>query len=97
MRDMAKIERVVTETIARDFDNVRIVNVRVYEDVDSGDDEVLRIDVVFEGTPKDIDARKLSGMVRRIRPKLIELGEFAFPLFSFISKADAGSLKLASA
>jgi hypothetical protein len=96
MRDIAEIERVVTETVARDFDKVKILSVRVREDEDS-DDDLLRIDVVFEGAPKDIDARKVSGMVRRIRPKLIELGESAFPLFSFISKSDAGSLKLASA
>lgn len=96
MRDIVEIERVVTETISRDFENVRIVSVRVRPDEDSNGD-LLRIDVVFEGRPKDIDARKLSGIVRKLRPRLTELGEVAFPLLSFISKAEVKPLKLATA
>jgi hypothetical protein len=51
----------------------------------------LRIDVIFEGRPKDIDIKKLSGVVRHVRPRLTDIGEEAFPLFSFISKGDAGA------
>ncbi|MCA3572696.1 MAG: hypothetical protein IOC86_02185 [Aestuariivirga sp.] len=42
--------------------------------------------MVFEGTHKDIDARKLSGAVRNVRLRLMAMKEDAFPLFSFISK-----------
>jgi hypothetical protein len=49
---------------------------------------VLRIDVIFEGAPKDLNAKKLSGAVRHLRPKLDKIHESAFPLLSFISKAD---------
>jgi len=84
------VERIVTETLQADFDNIRILDVAVHRDVDSDGDDVLLIDVLFEGTRRDVDARKLSGAVRHVRPKLQEIGETAFPLFSFVSRGDVG-------
>ena len=84
-----EIKRLISATLQVDFEDVRILEVRVRDDVDSDGDDILIIDVVFEGQPKDLDARKLSGAVRRVRPGLFELGEEAFPLFSFVSKTDA--------
>lgn len=91
MRDTAEIVKVVKAALAKDFNKVRILEVRVSE-VDSDEDEkLLRIDVIFEGRPKDIDIKKLSGVVRHVRPRLTDIGEESFPLFSFISKGDAGA------
>jgi Glu-tRNA(Gln) amidotransferase subunit E-like FAD-binding protein len=98
MRDMSAIKKVVLKTLSGQFDNVRIVDVKVYEDVDHAAEEiVLRIHVIFEGIPRDLDARKLSGAVRHLRPKLEEINETALPLLSFISKAEASRNKRASA
>lgn len=88
MRDLSKIKKAVRATLARNFERVRIIDIRIHEDVDSDGDEMLRIDVVFDGSPKDVDARKLSGLVRHLRPRLAELSESALPLLSFISAAD---------
>jgi hypothetical protein len=88
MRKLASIKRIVTQTLRRDFDHIRILDVEIQEDVDSDGEDVLRINVIFEGTPKDLDAKKLSGAVRHLRPKLDKIHESAFPLLSFISKAD---------
>jgi len=82
------IKRIVTETLKRDFDRIRILNIEIHEDVDSDGDDVLRIDVIFQGAPQNLNAKKLSGVVRHLRPKLDEIHESAFPLLSFISKAD---------
>jgi hypothetical protein len=49
--------------------------------------------VVYEKAPKHADIRRLLGAVRRVRPKLTEVGETAFPLFSFISRDDVGAGK----
>lgn len=97
MRDMKKIAKVVRETLAADFEKVKIIDVRIHDELDSDGDAVLRVDVIFEGTPKDVDAQKLSGAVRHIRPKLNAIGEMAFPLFSFISKGDWGEGRFKSA
>lgn len=97
MRDLAKfkvVSRVVTEAITADFEKVKILNVKVERDIDFDGDDILKIVVVFEGTRKDIDARKVSGAVRHVRPKLTAIGERAFPLLSFISVGDAGMGKL---
>jgi hypothetical protein len=47
----------VKETLTRQFSHVRVSDVRVREDTDSDGGEVLRIDVIFDGTPKDLDAK----------------------------------------
>ena len=88
MRDLDAIRNVVLSTLEEDFDHIRILDVDINEDVDIDGDEVLRIDVIFEGAPKNLDARKLSGAVRHLKPKLYEIKEFAMPLLSFISRAD---------
>jgi hypothetical protein len=88
MRNLASIKRIVVETLRRDFDHTRILDVEIHEDVDFDGEDVLRINVIFEGTPKDLNAKKLSGAVRLLRPKLDKIHESAFPLLSFISKAD---------
>jgi hypothetical protein len=91
MRNNKEIAKVVKATLAGDFDKIKIIDVRVAEEVNSDDETFLRIEVVFEGTPKDLDYQKLSRAVRFVRPKLEEIGEMAFPLFSFISKRDVGA------
>jgi hypothetical protein len=93
MRDEKKIAEVVKDTVSATFDKVKILRVTVLSDAD--DDDVLNIEVVFDGTPKDLDARQVTGIVRHVRPKLTAIGEAAFPLMSFISKDDAGQLELA--
>lgn len=98
MRDLEKIARVVRDALAMDFEAVNILDVRVREDLDFDGSEILRVDVLFEGAPKDLDSRKVSGTVRSVRPKLMrEANERAFPLFSFISKGDVGAERFEAA
>jgi hypothetical protein len=96
MRDYTKIAKIVRATLAKDF-KLKVLDVRVSEGEETTDDTMLHIDVIFDGTPKDVDARKLSGAVRHIRPKLNAIGEKAFPVFSFISKGDIGAGKFEAA
>ncbi len=86
--DIEKIHDVVLNNIKKDFNNVEIFDVDVVRDIDFDGDEVLRITVVFHGTPKDLLTDSVSGAARHIRPKLNEIGERAFPIFSFISKKE---------
>jgi hypothetical protein len=99
MRDtkqIHQIKKVVKEALAADFDNLKIVDVRIQEDVDADGEELLRIEVIFEGAPK-LDARKISGAIRYLRPKLTAIKETAFPLLSFISGADLEPGKVGAA
>jgi hypothetical protein len=88
MRDdsrLREISKVVLETLRNDFYNLKIRDVKVHNDLDFDGDDILRIEVIFEGLPKNVDTSMLSGAVRHIRPKLAEMDEMAFPLLSFIS------------
>ena len=96
MRDLNAIKKIVTKSLAKDFGRHRIIDVRIHEDRDADGDEILRIEVVFEGAPGDLDAKKLAGAVRQLRPKLEEINVQAFPLLSFVSRADMEQRKIAS-
>lgn len=91
--DTRQITDVVRTTLSSDFPDARIVDVRVFESDELDDEGFLKITMVFEGEPTNLDARKTAGAVRRVRPKLAEIGEEAFPLLSFVSERDAGQLE----
>jgi hypothetical protein len=96
IKQIRQIKKVVTDALAADFDDLKILDVKIQEDVDADGDEVLRIEVIFAGAPK-LDARKISGAIRYLRPKLTAIKETAFPLLSFISDADLEHGKLGAA
>lgn len=87
-KPITKIEKIVRDSLSGHFDHIRILKIDVQKDVNADGDKVLRIFVVFEGSPRDLDISKLTGTVRRLRPKLDEIDESALPLLSFVSKAD---------
>lgn len=100
MRDTAELDKIsaaIESLLKQDFENVRILKVSVREDEDRDGDEILRVEVVFEGDTRAFDAQKLSGVVRHIRPALREMGEKAFPLMSFISSREARARRFAPA
>lgn len=90
--NIADVRKVVMDTISADFTSVKIVDVQVVSTIEDEDGITLQIQVIFEGKPKDLDAGKVSGAVRHVRPKLRDIGVSAFPLLSFVTKkeADAG-------
>ena len=62
----------------------------VYPEIDDFDDEddleYVRILIVFDGDQNDLDPEWTSGLIRRIRPKLYDLGVKEFPIPSFVEK-----------
>jgi hypothetical protein len=83
-----KIEQAVRDTLKVQFDHIKILEVRVHKETDSDDDALLRIDVIFEGKPADLDAKKLASVGRNLQSRLNAMQESALPLLSFISGAD---------
>lgn len=79
--------------MAADFEKIHVSDVQVREEVDSDGDEIIHVYVVHDKAPKQADIRRLLGAVRHVRPRLTEVGETAFPLFSFISRDDVGAGK----
>ena len=86
------LESAIMEVLSKDFGRTRILKVIVTEDEDFEGDEILKVQVIFEGEPKDLEAGALSSSIRHIRTRLSSMNEFKFPLTSFIAEKDAGFL-----
>jgi hypothetical protein len=92
-----RIEAAVAAVLSRDFEHIRIIDVNVSPDSDRDGNDLLRIEVVFEGKLKGRDVKHAAGAVRRLRPTL-EKFDGLFPLVSFVSKLDyeRGNAKVAA-
>lgn len=97
MSDLSKVRKVVFETVASDFGKARILDIRVTPYVDFDESESLRVEVLYDGRPRDLDVNKRLSMVHRIRPRLEAIGETRFPIFSYISKSDLKATKFEAA
>jgi len=83
------IERIVRDELA----DVTIEAVKVVEALDFQDERVFKIMVIFD-QKEGLDPKKTSGIARHIRNKLMETNDNSpFPVLSFVSKADAASIK----
>jgi hypothetical protein len=97
MRDLTAVKQAASETFSQLFSHVRVCDVRVREDTAFYGDDILRIDVIYDGTVKDLDGKKLAGFIGLLRPRMKQIHEPALPLLSFISRADFYRNKRASA
>ncbi len=93
----ASIEDVVSEIVHQRFPDALIDSVTVDADSDSDGDPILRITVVFASDMTSLEAHKLAGLARHVRPRLEERQNVAFPIFRFISKSDNDRLRHAAA
>jgi hypothetical protein len=57
MRDLTPVKQAVSETFSHLFSHVRICEVRIREDTDFDGEDILRIDVIYDGTVKDLDGK----------------------------------------
>lgn len=83
--DYDLIAGAIARRLSRDFHNVQIFKVNVAHDVDRDGDEILRVEVVFEG---DLKGQDVASAARRLLPTLEEHDADLFPLLSFVSKVD---------
>jgi hypothetical protein len=86
--DADKVAETVATTLAPDFQSIRFLRVNVSPGTDPDGNDLLRIEVVYDGTLKREDARHLASAVRRLRPALEEIDVELFPLLSFVSRLD---------
>ena len=80
-----KVKDVIEETlIERCGDVFELIAVR--PDFDQYGDEILIIKAIFNADR--LGAKRTSGLIRHLRPKLAEVGTEAFPVISFIAKSE---------
>ena len=69
------------------FDPIKVIP--AIDEFGDGDGEAyLRIMIVFDGDQEALDPGWTSGLIRRIRPRLIEAGVREFPSPSFVKKSE---------
>lgn len=89
MADINKQLRDVIEAVLREqFRDVTIETIKVERDTDEDGDDILRVQVIFNGQSKGVDAHKAASLLRYMRPKIAKIGEDAFPIVSFIAKSE---------
>ena len=93
-----RVKTIVRETLAERFaddefvfDPIRVVPL-VDEFGDGDGKEYLRIIIVFDGDQKKLDPGWTSGLIRRLKPKLLAAGIEQFPSPSFVEKSEWLSL-----
>ena len=82
------IEALVVGMVQERLGDTKVVSVRIEEETTLQDEAVLHVYVVYEPHRKKLDATKLSGLLRSLRPALQDIGEVRFPVLSFISNND---------
>lgn len=90
MADAAELERVLRGVLAERFPDVTFERIIIEPGVDADGDDILLVKVVYDAEQETLDARRSSTVVRHLRPKLAELGEYAFPVLSYIAKSELG-------
>ena len=83
------LEELVAQMVQERLGDTKVVSVRIVEETTLQEDAVLHVYVVYEQHRKKLDAAKLSGLLRSLRPALHDMGEARFPVLSFISNADS--------
>ena len=88
-----KVKAIVMEALLERFaDDVAFDDIVVEHAVDDFGDgdgsEYLRILIIHDGKHVPLDPSWTSGLIRRIRPKLIEAGIEEFPSPGFIGRAE---------
>ena len=87
----AEFERIVRSTIAIEFPSLKVDRLQVQEDEDFDGDPVLRIVVIYDSEARP-EPSKVAGLIRMLRPRLLEHKEPRFPLVRLVSKADSAEL-----
>ena len=61
--------------------------------LDQDGDRILLITVIIDGDWRLLDSKETIGLARRVLPKLNEIGEDGFPIFSFVAKSELERVK----
>ena len=88
----SQVRAIIERHLKSQLDLTHMVSLDVREERDSDGDPVLHVIVVYEADKVKLDASKLSGFVRRLRPALFEAGEDRFPVMSYISREDYAAI-----
>jgi hypothetical protein len=86
---LAIVQKIIETEVRRRFGKGIILSVRVRPDVDEDGDRVIFVTVVFNSDGEPLDTAKTSSLARHVLPRIAEVMEDTFPIFSFVDKSEA--------
>lgn len=92
-----ELREIIRSVLNDRFPDAKIARVAIKSDVDRDGDDILRVVVVLEGRPSQLDRKALVGFVRHLRSRLEEVNREEFPVLSFVSRSEAKQLDLEAA
>lgn len=92
MEISVEVREVVANLVTERFPDATILSIEITSDLDSDDDEIMKVKVVFATETDRLDARATSSFLRHLRPKLSEVGVSMFPVMSFLSGSDTNGV-----
>ena len=93
--EMADQTSTVIDAVVREcLPDLKVVDVRVADGIGRDGDALYWITIVYDGPGPDPRGR--LGLSTQARERLEQLGDRTYPIFSFVTKADARRLASAS-
>ena len=89
-QDLDKVRDIVARALAKRFspEEFTFDPIVVKPDLDHDGDEILRIQIIFDGDQDNLDPGWTVGIVGRIYPEMEEIPVTAYPITSFIEKSE---------
>lgn len=89
-QECAKAEKVIEKVTKQRFPEADILEVKVEGHLDREDpDPYFLVRVIFDSPSGKLDSAKRRSSSRTLRPKLEEVGLFAYPAVTYVPKEDA--------
>ncbi len=87
---LQRLKAVFRDVLNERLEGVEFESVDVQSDHDEDGNEILVVQIVFDGKQRALDPQKTSSLTRHLRPRIADIGVYAFPVISFVSKSDLG-------
>jgi len=86
--DLDHWKTVIRDLARKELNKVEVDSVQIRPDFDEYGDEIFFVRVVYDGDPNKIESRKTLNLFHKVRPQMIDAGEMAFPVFSYVPLSD---------
>ena len=89
-QDLDKVRDIVARALAKRFspEEFTFDPIIVKHALDHDGDEILRIQIIFDGDQENLDPGWTMGIVGRIYPEMEAIPVTAYPITSFIEKSE---------
>ena len=78
--------------VRKEIHSADVTNISVSEGTGADDEQIIRVDIVFDNKSRLVDAQESIKVMREVRERLEKIGEDRFPVVYYVAKSEAGKL-----